>query len=55
MYAIRSYYAWATLAWTAGDFAVSHDVYLSDNIDDVSNGAADAFRGNQIATSYNFV
>jgi len=41
---------WATLAWTAGDFAVSHDVYLSDNIDDVSDGAADAFRGNQIAT-----
>ncbi|MHC4703045.1 MAG: LamG domain-containing protein, partial [Planctomycetota bacterium] len=38
---------WATLSWRAGDFAVSHDVYLSDNFDDVDNGTGDAPRGNQ--------
>ena len=41
---------WVSLTWIAGDFAVSHDVYLSDNLDDVSNGTGDAFRGNQTAT-----
>jgi len=43
---------WVSMGWSAGDFAVSHDVYLSDNLDDVENGTADAFRGNQIATDY---
>ncbi len=43
---------WVTLSWSSGDFAVSHDVYLSDNFEDVSNGADDAFRGNQVATTY---
>ncbi len=38
---------WVTLNWRAGDFAVSHDVYLSDNFDDVDNGTGDALRGNQ--------
>ncbi|MGB2863423.1 MAG: Ig-like domain-containing protein, partial [Sedimentisphaerales bacterium] len=38
---------WVTLGWAPGDFAVSHDVYLGDNFDDVDNGAADTFRGNQ--------
>jgi hypothetical protein len=37
---------WVSLAWTAGDFAVSHDVYMSDNFDDVRDGAAAAFQGN---------
>ena len=43
---------WVTMSWRAGDFAVSHDVYLSDNFDDVSNGTGDAFRGNQTDTMY---
>ncbi|MEA3225427.1 MAG: LamG domain-containing protein [Planctomycetota bacterium] len=38
---------WVTMSWRAGDFAVSHDVYMSDNFDDVSNGADAAFQGNQ--------
>ncbi|MBN2314907.1 MAG: hypothetical protein JXM79_13330 [Sedimentisphaerales bacterium] len=42
----------ATLSWIAGEFAVSHDVYFGDNRDDVENGAADTFRGNQETTSY---
>ena len=37
---------WISLSWTAGDFAVSHDVYVADNFDDVNNGAAAAFQGN---------
>lgn len=37
---------WATLSWSAGDFAVSHDVYMSDNFDDVNAGTADSFVGN---------
>jgi len=41
---------WVTMGWRAGDFAVSHDVYLSDNSDDVSDGTGDAFRGNQGST-----
>jgi hypothetical protein len=44
---------WVSLGWTAGDRAVSHDVYFSDNRDDVANGAAAAFRGNQ-ALALNF-
>jgi hypothetical protein len=42
----------ATLTWKPGDFAVSHDVYFSDNFADVSNGTSDAFCGNQTSTSY---
>jgi len=41
---------WVTMSWRAGDYAVSHDVYLSDNLDDVDNGTGDAFRGNQSDT-----
>ena len=41
---------WVTLSWKAGDFAVSHDVYLGDNYDDVDNGTGDTFRGNQAGT-----
>jgi hypothetical protein len=43
---------WATLSWSAGDFAVSHDVYVSDNFDDVNDGTGDAFRGNQTLTYF---
>jgi hypothetical protein len=38
---------WASLDWTAGETAVTHDVYLSDNFDDVNDSAAAAFQGNQ--------
>ena len=38
---------WANLSWSSGDFAVTHDVYIGDNFDDVSNGTGDTFRGNQ--------
>jgi len=41
---------WVTLTWRAGDFAVSHDVYLSDNFDDVNSGAEAAFQGNKALT-----
>ena len=41
---------WATVSWAPGDFAVSHDVYFSDNFDDVNEGTGDAFRGNQTPT-----
>ena len=39
-----------TLGWRGGDGAVSHDVYLSDNFDDVNDGVTEAFQGNQTAT-----
>jgi len=40
---------WATISWGAGDFAVSHDVYIGDNFDDVNEATRDSdlFRGNQ--------
>ncbi len=43
---------WVSLSWSPGETAASHDVYLSDNLDDVSNGTADAFRGNQPSTFF---
>ena len=41
---------WVNLGWIPGGFAVSHDVYLGDNFDDVSAGAENTFQGNQTAT-----
>jgi hypothetical protein len=38
---------WINLAWSAGDFAVSHNIYLGDNFDDVDAGAESTFVGNQ--------
>ncbi|MEA3226336.1 MAG: sugar-binding protein, partial [Planctomycetota bacterium] len=38
---------WATLTWKPGQYAVSHDLYIGDNFDDVNSGAADTFVGNQ--------
>jgi len=38
---------WATLSWTAGDTAVSHDVYMGENSADVNDGTADTFRSNE--------
>jgi len=45
---------WVTLGWSAGDYAVSHDVYLGDNYDEVSTATpdSDVFRGNQTTTFY---
>ena len=43
---------WVTLSWRPGDFAVSHDVYLGDNFDDVNNGTGDTFRGNQASAFF---
>ena len=38
---------WLSLEWGPGAYAASHDVYFSDNFDNVNDGAAEAFRGNQ--------
>ena len=45
---------WVTLSWKPGDFAVSHDVYLGDNPEDVNEATRDSelFRGNQDLTFY---
>ncbi len=42
---------WISLSWSAGDFAVSHDVYFGENFDDVNDGVAETFQGNQVATN----
>ncbi|MBN2316426.1 MAG: hypothetical protein JXM79_21040 [Sedimentisphaerales bacterium] len=39
---------WANLTWTAGETAVSHDVYISSDRAEVESGAAEAFAGNQM-------
>jgi hypothetical protein len=39
------------LEWMAGATAASYDVYVSDNLDDVTGGAEAAFAGNQTETS----
>ena len=41
---------WANVSWRAGDYAVSHDIYFSDNFDDVNAGAESTFQGNQAET-----
>ncbi|MEJ2702906.1 MAG: LamG domain-containing protein [Sedimentisphaerales bacterium] len=45
---------WVTLSWMPGQLAVSHDVYLGDNLGDVNSATheSDTFRGNQISTYY---
>ncbi|MFB0553507.1 MAG: LamG domain-containing protein [Phycisphaerae bacterium] len=43
---------WANLKWWPGDFAVSHDIYIGDNFDDVNDGAEGTFQGNQATTSF---
>ena len=42
---------WLDFRWSAGGGAVSHDVYVGDNLNDVSTGAGDTFLGNQAGTS----
>ena len=41
---------WAILSWSPGDFALSHDVYIGENFDDVNAGAESTFQGNQTTT-----
>ncbi|MCH7558900.1 MAG: hypothetical protein IIB56_15815 [Planctomycetes bacterium] len=38
---------WATLGWTPGYAAISHDLYFGDNYVDVDAGTPDTFLGNQ--------
>ncbi len=43
---------WVTLRWKAGPYAVSHDVYLGEDLDLVDSATRDSteFRGNQAST-----
>ncbi|MBL7188881.1 MAG: hypothetical protein ISS70_21345 [Phycisphaerae bacterium] len=41
---------WATLSWSPGDPAVSHDLYIGTDFDDVNNGAEGTFAVNTVAT-----
>jgi len=45
---------WTNLSWSPGDYAVSHDVYLGDNPNDVNEATQDSelFRGNQDEVFY---
>ena len=42
---------WTSLSWRAGDFAVSHDVYIGESFDNVNDGAEGTLVGNQAATT----
>jgi hypothetical protein len=41
---------WVNLSWLPGGLAVSHDVYIGDNFDEVNAGAEGTFVGNQAGT-----
>ena len=41
---------WTNLSWKPGPSAISHDVYIGDNFDDVNDGAEGTFQGNQAGT-----
>jgi hypothetical protein len=41
---------WVNLSWRPGEFAVSHDIYIGDNFEDVNAGAESTFVGNQTDT-----
>ena len=43
---------WASLSWTPGSTAGSHDVYFGENFDDVYVGTGGTFRGNQPSNSF---
>ncbi|UCF17235.1 MAG: LamG domain-containing protein, partial [Phycisphaerales bacterium] len=45
---------WGNLAWRAGSFAVSHDLYFGTSFDDVNDGAEGTFVGN-LATTFQVV
>jgi hypothetical protein len=41
---------WVNLSWWPGPLAVSHDIYIGDNFDDVNAGVEGTFVGNQTDT-----
>ncbi len=41
---------WVNISWRPGYYAVSHDVYIGENFDDVNDGAEGTFQGNQAGT-----
>jgi hypothetical protein len=45
---------WASLYWSAGENADSHDVYFGENFNDVNDSTPDSsgFRGNQVGTYF---
>ena len=43
---------WASLSWSPGGYAVSHDVYFGENFIDVNDGAGGTFQGNQDTTYF---
>jgi len=43
---------WVSLSWKPGGLAASHNVYFGDNFDDVNDGIADVFQGNQGSTYF---
>ena len=43
---------WVNLSWSPGAYAVSHDVYMGENFDNVNAGAEGTFIGNQTATFF---
>jgi len=43
---------WVNLSWKPGGFAVSHDVYIGDNFEDVNSSAEGVFQGNQAGTDF---
>ncbi len=43
---------WLNLTWKPGGFAVSHDVYLGENFDDVNTGTEGTYQGNQVGTDF---
>jgi hypothetical protein len=45
---IRS--TWTNLTWAPGASAISHNVYLGENYDEVAEGTGDTFQGNQTST-----
>ena len=42
---------WVDLTWSPGALALSHDVYIGDNFNEVNDGTGDTFIGNQSTTS----
>ncbi|MBL7187384.1 MAG: hypothetical protein ISS70_13770 [Phycisphaerae bacterium] len=42
---------WVSLSWSPGDYAVSHDVYIGDSLDDVNDGTEGTFVGNYGTTT----
>ena len=46
---------WASLSWSPGGYAVSHDVYFGESFIDVNDGAGGTFQGSQDVDSLYFV